>query len=125
MFRYAVGYIIFLTLTLQTFSVYLLKADYILNQKLYEQQCINKKKPALKCHGKCGIGQKMAEAEKQEQQQSGKKDKQSGLDEIVLAVSYPNFNLYKKSSIYFIGLPVSDITIERKCGEVFQPPRFS
>lgn len=125
MFRHLISYIILLTLLLQTFSVYLLKADYVLNQQLYEQQCINKQKPALKCHGKCQMAKKMAEAEKKEQQQSGNKNKQTGLDEIVLTISYSDFSLYRNSISSSIRTSVSDVSIRGFYGDVFQPPRIS
>ena len=125
MFRHLTGYIIFLMLLLQTFSVYLLKADYVLNQQLYEKECVNKQKPELKCKGKCQMAKKMAEAEKQEQQQSGKKNKQNGLDEIVLALFHPVFVLYKNSSFLSIHTFSSDAAITSFHGDIFQPPRVS
>ena len=69
MYRLFIGHILLLTLVLQTFSGYLLKADYVLNQSLYEERCENKARPQLKCKGKCQLSKKMMEAEKEEQKQ--------------------------------------------------------
>ena len=71
------------------------------------------------------MAKKMAEAEKQEQQQSGQKNKQSGTDEVVLAISYPDFTFYRNSVISFIRTSISDASISGFYGDVFQPPRIS
>lgn len=126
MHRHFIGHILFFTLLLQTFSGYLLKADYVLNQRLYEERCENKERPQLKCKGKCQLSKKMLEAEKEEQKQQGKSGNKAGADEVIAFVSFLRFrffNVYASSeyavlrNVHFLSTGFGNA--------VFQPPRFS
>lgn len=59
-------------LIVQIFSGYVLKADYAINRAMYLQNCVNKKRPALQCKGKCQLTLKMKEAEKEQQRTAEK-----------------------------------------------------
>jgi len=62
---------------LQTFSRWVVKADYVMNQNFIATVlCINKEKPALQCKGKCYLVKQLKEQQQQDQpSQSGKKIK--------------------------------------------------
>jgi len=125
MYRLFIGHILLLTLVLQTFSGYLLKADYVLNQSLYEERCENKARPQLKCKGKCQLSKKMMEAEKEEQKQQGKTQK-AGQDEVIAFVSHLQFLFYAADVLHASASIVSDAALAAGFGlSVFQPPRIS
>jgi hypothetical protein len=59
---------------LQTFSSFVIQADYFLNKGyIAKVLCVNKNKPKLHCNGKCYLAKKLKEQEKQEQQSPGTK----------------------------------------------------
>lgn len=61
---------IFLTLTVfvQTFSTFIIRADFFLNQAyIAKNLCINRDKPMMHCNGKCYLSKKLKDQEKQDQ----------------------------------------------------------
>lgn len=51
---------------LQSFSQWLIMAEYALNKNFIAKNlCINKARPQLRCHGKCQMMKKLAEEEKE------------------------------------------------------------
>jgi len=51
---------------LQSFSKWVIMADYEINKEYISKNlCINKKRPKLHCNGKCQLMKKLAEEEKQ------------------------------------------------------------
>lgn len=62
--------IILLTIIfLQTFSSFVIQADYFLNKTYIARVlCINKEKPKMHCNGKCYLARQLKEQEKHDQQ---------------------------------------------------------
>jgi hypothetical protein len=55
-----------LVILLQSFSKWIIMADYEINKDYISKNlCINKKRPKLHCNGKCQLMKKLAEDEKQ------------------------------------------------------------
>lgn len=52
---------------LQTFSQYIIAAEYRINTAAFAKNCINKAKPILKCKGKCQMMKKMQEEQKEKE----------------------------------------------------------
>jgi hypothetical protein len=56
------------TIFIQTFSAYIIRADYILNRTFISNTlCVNKEKPEMHCEGKCYLNKKLQQ-DKQDQQ---------------------------------------------------------
>lgn len=56
------------TIFLQTFSSYIIKADFFLNQEFISKNlCVNVDKPMMHCNGKCYLTKKLKEQQKQDQ----------------------------------------------------------
>lgn len=66
-FHYLTVLTFLLSFLLQTFSKDLIVADYYANTSAYAKNCINKKKPRLKCKGKCQMIKKLKEQEEKSQ----------------------------------------------------------
>lgn len=64
-----VAFLLVLVFFAQTFSRYLLVADYYIDTAAYIARCVNKDKPMMHCNGRCQLCKKM--------QQQDKSDKQS------------------------------------------------
>lgn len=65
------------TIFLQTFSAYVIKADYILNRKFISATlCVNKEKPEMHCEGKCYLNKKLKQQDKQDKQAPVTKNEQ-------------------------------------------------
>jgi hypothetical protein len=57
---------IFLTFTIfiQTFSTFIIKADFYINQSyIAKNLCVNKDKPMMHCNGKCYLSKKLKQQE--------------------------------------------------------------
>ena len=55
-----------LLVMVQTFTSWLIVAEYAINKDyIAKNLCINRKKPRLRCNGKCQLMKKLAEEEKQ------------------------------------------------------------
>jgi hypothetical protein len=64
------------TIFIQTFSAYIIKADYILNRTFISNTlCVNKEKPEMHCEGKCYLNKKLKQ-DKQDQQAPVSKNEQ-------------------------------------------------
>jgi hypothetical protein len=107
----------------QTFSGYLIAADYYVNPQKFIQNCINKSKPEMKCKGKCQMMKKIKEVEK--------KNTESGTDEeassqIVFLFDFPlensNNYIFNTSHEKFLIYP-SNISLSDFIYSVFQPPK--
>jgi len=61
--------LLFTVIFLQTFSLFVIQADYFLNKDyVTKAYCVNKDKPAMHCNGKCYLARQLKEQEKQDQQ---------------------------------------------------------
>ncbi|RYZ19225.1 MAG: hypothetical protein EOO10_24655 [Chitinophagaceae bacterium] len=69
--------LLLVTIFLQTFSAFVIQAEYFLNKDyIAKVLCINKAKPKMHCNGKCYLTKKLRDVEDQNQQApTPKKDK--------------------------------------------------
>jgi hypothetical protein len=117
--------ILFLFIMLaQTFSGYVLRADYIINISAYIEKCINREKPQLKCKGQCQLAKKMQQADDKDE---GSASINAEIFNLVLSSrSYPpqlRFNI-DPVEIQWIVLNANNIQ-RGHLRDVFQPPQLS
>ncbi|HRP55846.1 hypothetical protein [Agriterribacter sp.] len=61
--------LLFTIIFLQTFSSFVIRADYFINKSYIARVlCINKEKPQTHCNGKCYLTKQLDQQEKQDQQ---------------------------------------------------------
>jgi hypothetical protein len=122
MARRLVSFIFIFSLIFQTFTGYVVLAEYALNQRAYIQKCVNKVKPILKCHGKCQLAKKINQSEgNQESRGSGKVTKPPEV--ISSKFSFATLNIFliiSKKSIF--GSDSSDLVC-RSLNSIFHPPK--
>jgi hypothetical protein len=108
----------------QTFSGYVLKADYFINISSYIEKCINRDKPQLKCNGQCQLAKKMQQADDKDE---GSASINAEIFNLVLSSrSYPpqlRFNI-EPVEIQWIVLNANNIQ-RGHLRDVFQPPQLS
>jgi hypothetical protein len=108
----------------QTFSGYVLKADYFINISSYIEKCINRDKPQLKCNGQCQLAKKMQQADDKDE---GSASINAEIFNLVLSSrSYPpqlRFNI-DPVEIQWIVLNANNIQ-RGHLRDVFQPPQLS
>lgn len=109
-----------LVILLQTFSRFVVEADYFLNKNyIAEVLCLNKQKPAMHCNGKCYLSKKLKEQEKQEQAPTAKKSK---IEVEIFTLSEPfRINIcYQRSEPEY--LPAILLPLSSLPRSVFRPP---
>jgi hypothetical protein len=108
----------------QTFSGYVLKADYFINISSYIEKCINRDKPQLKCNGQCQLAKKMQQADDKDE---GSASINAEIFNLVLSSrSYPpqlRFNI-DPVEIQWIVLNANNIQ-RGHLRDIFQPPQLS
>jgi hypothetical protein len=58
-----------ISIFIQTFSTYIIQADFMLNRSyIAKNLCVNRDKPMMGCNGKCYLSKKLKEQEKQDRQ---------------------------------------------------------
>lgn len=77
--KLAIG-IILIALIFQTFSLAMVKTDYLLRTESYAALCLNKDKPEMHCEGKCQMTRKM--------QQENDNDKNNPQNNVDISVVY-------------------------------------
>jgi hypothetical protein len=96
--RQTAAIFLLLSFLAQTFSKYVLIADYLSNTAAFAQNCVNKDKPMMHCNGKCQLCKKMAQQENPDKQAPERKsgnDKndpllfRSGFSELTSPFSIP------------------------------------
>lgn len=124
-YKYLAALIFLAAFLTQTFSKAFVFADYYTNTAAYAKKCINKTKPALKCHGKCQMMKKLAQEEKQDEENPERKAESK--NEVLLSsksffavVTLPATELV--SSVKLISHPDGKST-DRYC-EIFHPPQL-
>ena len=109
---------------LQTFYRVVIVADYYANKATFAQNCENKARPQLKCHGKCQMMKKLQEEEQKEQQNPERK--MENKNEIVSAstrfATTPPQTIFEPR-IEYQELPVPG-TVTRSYA-IFHPPAAS
>jgi hypothetical protein len=108
----------------QTFSGYVLKADYFINISSYIEKCINRDKPKLKCNGQCQLAKKMQEADDNDE---GSGSVNAEVFTLILSSrSYPpqlRFNIDPVETLWVI-LNTNNIQ-QGHFRDIFQPPQLS
>lgn len=122
--RFPAAGILLVAMLLQTFSHWVLVADYYANTAAYAKNCENKARPWLHCNGKCQLMKQLAAREKEQQ------EKQDGnfLVKSELAISTRSFYAIisdpvttASKRIYYIPL-VQGGVVDRTF-RFFHPPR--
>ena len=110
-----------LAFAVQTFNKAFIVFDYYTNTAAYAQNCENKAKPKMACHGKCQMMKKLKEEEKKEQDNPERKAEYKS--EVVLSSRsfFPALNHY--TILVDINFPVFFCKKESKMSRsVFHPP---
>ena len=113
--------IFLLSFALQTFSSWLIVADYFTHTAAYATHCENKAKPQLHCNGKCQMMKKLQHEEQKDEQNNENK---SGIkNETIL---YLQTSFYNISSAYHSTLAlypcISDDQLQTMPRSIFHPP---
>ena len=66
--RQTAAFFLLLSFLAQTFSKYVLIADYLTNTAAFTQNCVNKNRPSMHCNGKCQLCKKMEQQENPDKQ---------------------------------------------------------
>lgn len=105
---------------MQTFSSFVIKADYFLNKNyIATVLCINKAKPKLQCSGKCYLAKKLKEEEKQQQTPNNRKEKfEVSPYFLPAAICINNTGLVSKTTFFFIEEHIVAIYTPA----IFRPP---
>ncbi len=98
--------------------------DYELNKEyIAANLCINKSRPALKCHGKCQVMKKMAE---EEQNIPGQQKAPQLLQEVLFSEKLPTFSIsycIENRTEYFIRNEYS--VYNKHLSSIFHPPSIA
>ena len=66
--RRTAAFFLLLSFLAQTFSKYVLIADYFTNTAAFAQGCVNKDKPSMHCNGRCQLCKKMEQQDNPDKQ---------------------------------------------------------
>jgi hypothetical protein len=111
--RQTAAFFLLLSFLAQTFSKYVLIADYLSNTAAFAQKCVNKDKPSMHCNGKCQLCKKMEQQENPDKQAPERKsgnDKndplliRSGFSDLAALFSIPASTL--RHPDLFAGSPI-------------------
>ena len=117
----AVTILLLTIIVLQTFSSFVIQADYFLNKSyIAKVLCINKEKPMMHCNGKCYLKKRLKEQEQQDQQApNSKREKFEGQPYFLPE----NFKLIPTLSVTNIAYcNLIDIKATSFPRSVFRPP---
>jgi len=106
---------------LQTFSRYVIMADYNINTQAYAKNCINKAKPKMHCNGKCQMMKKLQQEEKKDQQDPDRK----GENKLNVLSSKSFFTTVPFYRIYFVKREYPTLLSPKETKrsfEIFHPP---
>jgi hypothetical protein len=123
--RKKLGVILFLFVMMaQTFSGYVLRADYFINISSYIEKCINREKPQLKCNGQCQLAKKMQQAEPKDE---GSGSVNAEVFNLVLSSrSYPPQLRFNIDPVEIQWIILNSNNIQRgHHRDIFQPPQLS
>lgn len=114
---------IFLTITifLQTFSTYIIQADFFLNRSyIAKNLCVNREKPRMQCNGKCYLSKKLKEQENQDQQVPVSKNEQFNIQPFFVPAPFLLVNTGTAIKMkYFIK---NDQAVASFSHSIFHPP---
>ncbi|HEX8356616.1 MAG TPA: hypothetical protein VF610_04360 [Segetibacter sp.] len=113
--------LLILIVFLQTFSRFVIEADYLLNKSyIASVLCVNKAKPKMNCNGKCYMAKQLKEEHKQDQQTPSAKKSKIEVQLFSLAES-PQLNNCIKSN-YIKHISNYRITLSTFHPAIFHPP---
>ena len=113
--------LLLLAFVMQSFRQLIIVMDYYINPAEYEANCINKKKPLLKCHGKCQMVKKVNQEEQKDKDNPVRKFENSfslysashNFYSFIIPLAFLHSN---HSSLDCIGFPV------QRNSDIFHPP---
>ena len=109
------------TIFLQTFSSFVIRADYILNKDfIVRVLCINREKPAMHCDGKCYLKKKIKQAEKSEQKSSQTNSKRFFSDQFL--ITGLSFKAFFQQTAFYIP-DNKQWHVSANSGAIFHPPQ--
>jgi hypothetical protein len=115
--------LLFTSIFLQTFTSFVIQAEYLLNKSyIANNLCVNKDKPAMHCNGKCYLSKKLKEQEKQDQQAPTSKKERLEVVPFFLPkqFSFAVVSISTRQEYYVTDDPVSSAFL---CS-IFHPPAF-
>nr|WP_294901120.1 hypothetical protein [uncultured Pedobacter sp.] len=120
MLKRTIAFFLILSLISAHFTKVFVFAGFELNRNyIAENLCVNKDKPELKCHGKCFLMKKLAEAEKK--QQADGRAQQKNLFQEIATINNSRFK-FITPLIAEINTPfISNYQLIREF-PIFQPP---
>ena len=94
----------------QSFDRVLIVADYFARSSAYAQRCENKKKPQMRCQGKCQMMKKLEQQEKNNQSSPERKmeNKQEVLD--CRTIDQSDFEAFSTSILVYAQPVIGEIT---------------
>jgi hypothetical protein len=91
--RRIAAFLLLLVFFTQTFSRYLLVADYYVNTSVFIENCINKDRPWMHCNGRCQLCKKLHQQDNTEDKQAPeRRSGNNGPETLYTASSYTDFN---------------------------------
>lgn len=121
MLRKSAAFILLLTFTAISFQGTGLLFNYRFNKSAFEKNCINKKRPQLKCEGKCQLMKKMLEREQQDQDHPESKPDV----EVTLFIAFSDTDAVctPEKGIYSTFPPYTSPHLSDNTTDIFHPPR--
>ena len=115
--------ILILLIMAQTFSKWVLIADYAINKDyIAKNLCENKARPSLKCKGKCQLMKKMAAEENQDNKQSNQNSGKEKSSEVLYfeRINNSDLNAYLENNIEYRDYCL--VAYTSPCFSIFHPP---
>jgi hypothetical protein len=108
------------TIFLQTFSSYIIKADFFLNRDFISKTlCVNVEKPMMHCNGKCYLTKKLKEQQKQDQSPVSRTEKFDVQPFFIPSVPVINKVISVSAGTFFIE---DENLVSSFPGSIFHPP---
>ena len=113
--------LLFTIIFLQTFSSFVIRADYFFNKSYIARVlCINKEKPQTHCNGKCYLTKQLNQQEKQDQQTPVPKWEKFDMQPFYLPKS---FDFSNDQFLVITDYPVEeDVLTSTFSRSIFHPP---
>lgn len=105
-FRRTLAFLLLLVFLTQTFSRYLLVADYYVNTSAFIENCINKDRPWMHCNGRCQLCKKLNQQDSPEDKQTPeRKTANNGSETLYSATSFVEFNALHLAALINLQYP--------------------
>lgn len=121
MLQKTAAFILLMAFTAISFQGTGLLVSYRINKAAFEKNCINKKRPQLRCNGQCQLMKKMLEREHQEQEHP---DTKPGSQTVLFFSVSPSTTInLPVTGIHSAFLPYTSPILTDRTAEIFRPPR--